>query len=67
LTPPEFRAWLKTQVSQIGTQTEAAARWKISKQYLGDLLKGTREPGEAILCTLGLQKIVRYERKENKT
>jgi len=65
MTPDEFRLWLNAQVKQIGNQTQAAAQWEISKQYLGELLKGTREPGEAILNTLGLKKIVLYERKES--
>lgn len=47
-----------------GQQKLFAQKAGISQQYLGDVLRGRREPGEAILSALGLRKVVYYEQKE---
>ncbi len=41
-------------------QSELAEELGISKVYLGDILKGKRDPGDAVLSKLGLERIVMY-------
>ena len=35
----------------------------ISESYLCDVLKGRKEPGESILEPLGLERVIRYRRR----
>lgn len=42
---------------------QLAAELEITPQYLGDVFKGFREPGEKILSKLGLERQVVYVRK----
>lgn len=48
-------------IEERGTKKAAAEFLGVSQQYLGDLLKGRRDPGEKILSRLGLQAKVIYE------
>ena len=47
-----------------GSQKALAQEWGISEQYLSDILKGRREPGNKVLKQLGLRKMVIYTEKE---
>lgn len=42
--------------------TELAAELGISKQYLGDVLRGRRDPGPPILKALGIKKVFVLEK-----
>lgn len=57
---------LQELVRKRGTQVAAAKHLGISPQHFGDLLRGHRTPGNAILEKLGLVKVItiRYEPKD---
>jgi len=57
-----FLRELKSVVKEAGTQMDAARELGISEQYLGDLLKGRRGPGDKLLETMRLERIVTYRR-----
>lgn len=62
MTPATFPAYLWRAVRRIGTQQAAAKKWGVSKQFLNDVLKGRRGPGEKLLAALGLREVVTYRR-----
>lgn len=43
-----------------GSQAAFANANKLSKQYLCDVMKGRREPGQKIFHTIGVRKVVSY-------
>ena len=51
---------LRVLVSQEDSQASLATEIGISPQYLNDILKGRRDPGETVLRYLGLRKRVIY-------
>lgn len=61
MTPDQFIMYCKAQIEILGSQKAFAARYGISEQYLTDILKRRREPGEKILKALGFRRIVTYE------
>ena len=54
------RVLLQKRVSERGTQKAVAVDLGVSEQYLSDVLNGRREPGEAMLEALGLERVVTY-------
>lgn len=42
-------------------QVELAIDLGVSPQYLGDVLANRRDPGKAILSSLGIEKIITYQ------
>lgn len=52
---------LKRRVNETGSQKKVAKQLGISAQYLGDILQGRREPGEKVLKTLKLKRVVLYQ------
>ena len=50
-----------------GTQYELAERLGIVKGHLSDILSGRREPGDAVLKKLGLERRVVYVAKARKS
>lgn len=60
----EVIAILVRQCKEAGSQHEWALRNGVSCQYVNDVVKGRRNPGDAILTALGLEKIVTYRRKK---
>ncbi len=61
LTLQDVIALLRKQADEAGSQKLLAAKLEVTPQYITDILRGRREPGEAILRPLGLRKIVSYE------
>lgn len=55
---------LEQIIQERGTQKAAAEFLGVSEQYLSDLLKGRRDPGEKILSKLGLEASVVYTAKQ---
>jgi transcriptional regulator with XRE-family HTH domain len=51
---------LKTEVAKHGNQKKTAAALGISQQFLTDVLKGRRQPGEKLLAALGLEKRIEF-------
>ena len=54
-------AQLRKQANEAGSQKLLAEKMGVTPQYITDILKGRREPGEAVLKPLGLRKVVSYE------
>lgn len=48
-------------IEEKGTAKATAQSLGISQQYLSDVIKGRREPGEKLLSAMGLQSRVVYE------
>ena len=60
MTREQVMARLRAKCEVIGGQNKWAAKYGISSQYISDVLRGRREPGEAILKSLKLKKVVTY-------
>lgn len=60
-TEDEVREMLQDAVIKAGSQQAFAEKAGISQQYLSDLIKGRRTPGDAVLKALGLRKTIYYE------
>ena len=60
MTREQVIARLRAKCEVIGGQNKWAAKYGISSQYISDVLRGRREPGEAILKSLKLKKVVTY-------
>ena len=54
---------LRQLIAEKGTAKAAAQFLGVSSQYLSDVLKGRRDPGDKILSSMGLQSRVVYEVK----
>lgn len=54
---------LRQRCTESGTQKAFAEASGVSPQYVADVLRLKREPGEAILSALGLEKVVSYREK----
>jgi len=50
-----IRDEIRNRLLSYETQKQMARDWRISPQYLSDLLKGRRKPGPKILKRLGLK------------
>jgi hypothetical protein len=56
-------AKLQRMVQERGSQKAVATALDISEQYLCDVLRDRREPGEKLLDALGLERVVTYRAK----
>lgn len=54
---------LTRMVQERGSQKAVAEALDISEQYLSDVLRDRREPGEKLLDALGVERVVTYRRK----
>ena len=63
LTEHELIERLRDAVNRAGSQKDFAQRHGLSEQYLSDVLRSRREPGQKILDALGLERVVRYREK----
>lgn len=61
LTHQELLKQLKQQVKESGSQKVLAHRLGVSRQYLNDILKGRRMPGQKVLRALGLELVYCYK------
>lgn len=50
-------------VGEFGTQEQLAAHLGITPQYLCDVLKRRRAPGDSILTALGLERVTLYRKR----
>jgi hypothetical protein len=63
LTEHELIERLRDAVHRAGSQSAFARQHGLSEQYLSDVLRSRREPGQKILDTLGFERVVRYREK----
>jgi hypothetical protein len=63
----DVREKLKDACRKAGSQSAWAKAHGLSQAYVNDTISGRREPGNSILESLGLQRIVKYApaRKDN--
>lgn len=54
---------LREEVKTCGSQEAFAAKAGVTQQYVGDILRGQRAPGQKILDALGIEKIAYYVRR----
>jgi len=64
LTYDELVTLLRRRIKECGSQKDFAAMAGISAQYVSDVLHRRREPGQAILDALELQRVVTYREKD---
>lgn len=55
---------IRDEVNRAGSQKDLAAKLGVSPTYISDVLNERKEPGEAILEPLGLERVVTYRRKK---
>lgn len=55
-------AAIRREAKRAGSQKALADELGVSDTYLSDVLNGRKEPGEAILIPLGLERVVTYRR-----
>lgn len=58
-----IRLYLRDEIDRVGTQKAFADKHKLSPAYISDTLSGRRDPSEAILDALGLERVVTYRKK----
>jgi hypothetical protein len=58
MTTDDVRQLLRDKVTEAGTAVEWARGANVSPAYVGDVLKGSKEPGRAILSALGLERVM---------
>ncbi len=56
MTDSEIRARLRACAASAGSQRQLALKIGVSAVYLGDVLRGRRDPGPMILEWLGLER-----------
>lgn len=64
LNEQELIAKLRDVVTRTGSQKDYAQQHGLSEQYLSDVLRGRREPGQKILDALGVERVVGYREKQ---
>lgn len=55
---------LRAAIEQVGSQRAFADQHGISLQYVNDVLRKRREPGQKILDALGIERVVIYRLKD---
>lgn len=55
---------LRRRLATAGTQKALADQLGISQPFLCQVINGQREPGKALLDTLGLERVVIYQPKQ---
>lgn len=61
ITGEQVRKLLERECRAAGGQQAWADLHNISAQYVGDVIRGRRDPGEAMSAALGLRRVVLYE------
>lgn len=62
----DFIALLRRAVKDAGNQKAWATRHGVSPQYVNDVLKRRRSPGETICRPLRIERVVSYRRTKEK-
>lgn len=60
LDATEVRRMLSAAIAETGTQKAFAEAHGMSGAYLSEVVRGTRDPGPAVLEALGLERVVWY-------
>ena len=57
-------ACLAIEVQRCGSQKAFAHAHNLSEQYLSEVLRGSRQPGQKILDAMGYERVVWYQRRD---
>ena len=60
MTRDELVQLLQQKIQRAGTQTAIAKELGITPAYLGDVLRGKRDPGPSLLNALGFRRVITY-------
>ncbi len=63
MTTDDVRRMLRGACQAEGSQSAWARRAGVSQAYVNDAMHGRREPGEAILQALGLERVTTYRKR----
>ncbi len=66
MTTEDVREMLFDACYEAGSQSAWARCADVSQAYVNDVLRGRREPGEAILQALGLERVTAYRKRGGK-
>ena len=66
MTHDDILANIESLIEIYGSARALANHWGISVQYLCDIRKGRRQPGNAVLSPMGLTKHVTYTTRYSK-
>jgi hypothetical protein len=61
MTLDEVIALLRAECEKAGGQAAWAKAHRVSPAYVGDVIRGRRDPGDGILLPLGVEKCVTYQ------
>jgi hypothetical protein len=62
-TEDEIMEQLRGAIAAAGSQRAFADQHQIALQYINDVLRGRRKPGQKILDALGIERVVSYREK----
>lgn len=62
MTTTDVLRQLRIACDKAGSARGWAIQNKVSAPYVSDVLRGRREPGDAILGPLGLERVISYRR-----
>lgn len=57
------RSMLAAAIGAAGSQKAFAQQHGLSGAYLSEVVRGTRDPGPAVLGALGMEKVIGYRRR----
>lgn len=60
LSADDVRSRLRDECAAAGSQAAWARRHQLSSPYVNDVVNGRREPGQAILDALKIERVVEY-------
>lgn len=62
ITKDELITIIVSQVQLSGSVSALSKKLGVSLSYLSDVLRGTREPGEKVLNSIGYKRVVLFEK-----
>lgn len=62
-TEDQFRTLIRQKIKNFPSQRQAAFQWRLTPQYLNDILKERRECGHKLAQSLGYDRVVYYRKK----
>ena len=60
MTEQQLNKRLRLACEELGSQYQWATKFKLSPAYVSDVVRGRRQPGQAILKALGLERVITY-------
>ena len=60
MTERQVKKRLRQACEELGSQYQWATKFKLSPAYVSDVVRGSRQPGEAILKALSLERVITY-------